>query len=371
MRAVVADAHLRSAVAGIRGLGRGGIQPIAVAPHWTAAGLWSRYADGRAKSPDPAQDPVGFLRTLGRLAAKHGDLVVYPASEAALEPLVRRPLPTGVNLPFEDLEAVERLRDKAALAELASHVGFATPRVLAAGNADELRAAAPEPPLVLKPASFPAGIATAHVVDTKQQLDMLLTRLQPGDRAIAQEYLPGDETSLALVVDPSGKLVGRFQERVLRTWPPRAGSFALTESEAPDRAVCEAARSLLSEAGYTGLAQMDLILRPDGPVLLDVNTRLYACLPTALHCGVNLPALWHAVVHGWPFREPRHYPTHVRFRWLEADVSAALTGMPGRLALRPRRVTAGATWAADDPLASVLLTAEAVRVRAVRRLPRK
>jgi hypothetical protein len=74
-------------------------------------------------------------------------------------------------------------------------------------------------------------------------------------------------------------------------------------------------------------------------VLLDVNTRMYACLPTALRCGVNLPALWHAAVHGWPFPEPADYPAGVRFRWLEADVSAALNGLPGTI--RPVSASAG------------------------------
>jgi hypothetical protein len=51
-------------------------------------------------------------------------------------------------------------------------------------------------------------------------------------------------------------------------------------------------------------------------------------------------------------------------------VSAALNGLPGRLGLRPRRRTTGATWAADDPVASTLLATEAVTVRAARRLRR-
>jgi predicted ATP-grasp superfamily ATP-dependent carboligase len=189
---------------------------------------------------------------------------------------------------------------------------------------------------------------------------------------LAQEPVSGHPTSLALVIDSDGEVVACFQERVLRTWPPGAGSFALTESERPDLDLVERARALLAGAGYAGLAQLDLILTGADPVLLDVNTRFYACMPTALHCGVNLPALWHCVVHGWPFAtRSDEYPAGVRFRWLEADVSAALNGMPGRLALVPRRVTAGAVWAADDPIASGLLSVDAVRLRAARRLPRK
>jgi hypothetical protein len=65
----------------------------------------------------------------------------------------------------------------------------------------------------------------------------------------------------------------------------------------------------------------------------------------------------------------RAYASGVRFRWLEGELSAAAAGKLGRLATMPRRPTAGAMWAADDPVPAALLAAHAVRVRAARRVP--
>ena len=113
-------------------------------------------------------------------------------------------------------------------------------------------------------------------------------------------------------------------------------------------------------------------LAGDDALLLDVNPRYYLCMPLALACGVNLPAAWHAVVEGRPGGSPAAYPAGRRYRWLEGDVYAARHGHPLAL-LRPRRPAhAGAMWAADDPLPSLLLAGCAAtlpvrrRVRAMR-----
>jgi hypothetical protein len=74
---------------------------------------------------------------------------------------------------------------------------------------------------------------------------------------------------------------------------------------------------------------------------------------------VNLPAAWHAVVAGAAAGAPAAYPAGRRYRDLEGDLYAARRGH-ARALLRPRpRAHAGAMWAADDPLASVLLALNA------------
>ena len=61
---------------------------------------------------------------------------------------------------------------------------------------------------------------------------------------------------------------------------------------------------MLAELGYWGLAQVDYVETPAGYTLLDVNPRFYRCLPLAVACGTNLPALWHAVTVGRPVGAP-------------------------------------------------------------------
>jgi predicted ATP-grasp superfamily ATP-dependent carboligase len=133
-----------------------------------------------------------------------------------------------------------------------------------------------------------------------------------------------------------------------------------------DPSLVEAARRLLSAAGHWGLAQLDLVMEDDGPRVLDVNLRFYACMPLALHCGVNVPAAWHAALAGAPFDPPAPYAAGRRYRWLEADLVAALRGHPRRLFERPGAT--GAMWSADDPLPGVALGWHALLARARRRV---
>ena len=141
----------------------------------------------------------------------------------------------------------------------------------------------------------------------------------------------GPLVSIELVIDREGRLVARFQQVTRRTWPSAAGSIALATSVEPDEGLVSRTAAMLAELGYWGLAQVDFVETPSGFTLLDVNPRFYRCLPLAVACGTNLPALWHAVAVGRPVGAPGAYRTGMTYRWLEADFVAAVRGAPARL----------------------------------------
>jgi predicted ATP-grasp superfamily ATP-dependent carboligase len=357
MDALVADANLRNAVAGLRGLGRAAVRAFAHAPVRLGAGRWSRLAAGR-ESGD-----------LAEVGARRGPIVVYPGREATVDILLalRPRVGGGVVLPYPDPEAVRALRDKRGLPALASAYGLPTPATLFEGPAAELPAAGIELPVIVKPSAAVSPLPTARAVTSRRELAALAAELPAQERVIAQERITGRLLSLALVLDREGRVVERFQEEVLRTWPRVAGSFAATLSTPVDAELEERAAALLRGSGYWGLAQLDLIGRDGETLLLDVNPRFYACMPLALRCGVNLPAAWHAVVEGRTPGGPTAYPAGRRFRWLEGDVYAARHGHPLAL-VRGGRAHAGAMWARDDPLASVLLAGGAATLPLRRRI---
>ena len=177
----------------------------------------------------------------------------------------------------------------------------------------------------------------------------------------------GPILSVELILDREGNLVARFQHVTQRTWPAAAGSIALATSVTPDEALVYRTASMLADIGYWGLAQVDFVETPAGPVLLDVNPRFYRCLPLALACGTNLPALWHAVTSGRAVGSPQGYRVGVTYRWLEADFVAAVRGAPRRLLHRTPVPNTGASWAAGDPVPGFLLGAGAVTDRVLRR----
>lgn len=127
---------------------------------------------------------------------------------------------------------------------------------------------------------------------------------------------------------------------------------------------------MLSGSGYWGLAQLQFIDGARGPELIDINPRFYGTLPLACAAGVNLPAAWHAVTLDEPVPPAVSYRVGVTYRWLEADISAALQGVHGRLRAGARAAS-GAMWASDDVVPSALLAAHAVTERVNRLILRR
>ena len=141
-------------------------------------------------------------------------------------------------------------------------------------------------------------------------------------------------------------MIERFCERVLETCRSPPDAVSRSVSVAPDEELVDRVAALLHAAGYWGLAQVDLMGSARGPLLLDVNPRFYGCLPNALRCGAELATRLHAVACGDP-PAPRRlaYPAGVTYRWLEADLSAALmAGDWGRLWRRTPAPRVGAMW---------------------------
>lgn len=371
MVALVTDVHIRSAVAGLRALGRAGIDTIALAPTRGGAGLVSRFATVRAVGPDPVDDSAGFAHSIGQLAAEHGQLVVYPGREAAIDPLFDHAdfLGQGVTLPYPGREALEVLRDKRRLAALAADAGLSTPEIFFEGTASEVRDAGVTLPAVVKPVGPGGAIGSARVVESETELERLLGGLPAHEPLLVQERSSGGLLALGMVVARDGSTVARIQQAATHTWPSNAGSSSLAVSTAPDEELVARAASMLASAGYWGLAQLQFVEDRRVPKLIDVNPRFYGSLPLALASGVNLPAAWHSVVLDRPHGPPSPYREGVTYRWMEADLIAALRGTPARLLRRAPHPQTGAWWARDDPLPAVALGVDAIWKRLHRRLP--
>jgi predicted ATP-grasp superfamily ATP-dependent carboligase len=370
--ALVPDAHLNAAVAGIRGLGLGGMRVLAVGPSWASPGLWSRYAAARAVAPSVVEEPDALAERIGRLAADHGPVVVYPSREETIDLMLSAPNWDSVVLPFPGADVLEQVRDKAHLVQTAASAGLRTPASLFEGTAAELAAREFAWPVVLKPAHPVSALKTARLARDATELQRLLEGLRPDEPLLVQERVRGPLVSVELVIDREGRLVARFQQVTRRTWPSAAGSIALAKSVPPDEILIARTAAMLAELGYWGLAQVDFVETATGFTLLDVNPRFYRCLPLAVACGTNLPALWHAVAVGRPVGSPGAYRTGMTYRWLEADVVAAVRGAPARLFERAPQPSTGAAWAAGDPVPGLLLGASAVGSRALRLLrPRR
>ena len=353
--ALVTDAGVRSSVWVARGLVADGVPVLALGKGALAAAGWTRGIRARVSGPDPATDPAGFRMALEAAARRYGPQVAYPGTEESLDALAGGPLAGGVQLPYPSADGLAVLRDKSALAPLAEAAGLSPPRILYSGPAGALPVV--EGSVVLKPLRKGGALRQVHVISGAGQLASLAAALPPDEHVLVQERVAGHLLSVAVVVDRDGRLVARFQQLARATWPDEAGPSRIAVSVPPDEDTADRVRALLGSTGFWGLAQVQFIATPAGPRLIDVNPRGYGSISLALAAGLNLPALWHRVALGERLPAPSAYAEGVTYRWLEADVYAALHGDVRSLLRRSPSPRVGAFWSAADPVPGVLLSA--------------
>jgi predicted ATP-grasp superfamily ATP-dependent carboligase len=298
-RVLVTDAGRGSAIAFTRSLGRRGIEVIAADEDPRSPGFRSRYAAGRVVYPSPAVDPDGAVETLLRVARERAIDLIIPVSDDIGLPLSRaRERFAGLcALALPDPDALAQVTDKAATTELARRLGVPVPATALAHSAAEAREAAPALgwPLVLKPVASRIvrdetveRYEVAYVNDVPT-LDAHMRRLEGRTAVLLQRYHAGEGHGVELLCD-RGDPVAVFQHRRLHEVPITGGASALRESVPVDPTLLEYSLRLLRELRWTGLAMVEFRVGDQGPVLMEINGRVWGSLPLAVKSGVDFPA---------------------------------------------------------------------------------
>jgi predicted ATP-grasp superfamily ATP-dependent carboligase len=297
-RVLVTDASRGSAIAFIRSLGRRGVEVVAGDHHPRSPGFRSRYASRRFVYPDPATAPEAAIdELLGEAARRKVDLVV-PVSDEVLLPLsaARERFDGVCALAVPEPDALAVVTDKRATLALGRRLGVPAPRTALAHDVDEALAAAPDLgwPVVVKPVAsrvYRDGAVTAHRVayaDGPEALAREVGLLAGRCPALLQEYRAGEGHGVELLTD-RGRPIAAFQHRRLHEVPFTGGASALRESVALDPELYGHAARLLAALRWTGLAMVEFRVGPDGPLLMEINGRIWGSLPLAVKSGVDFP----------------------------------------------------------------------------------
>lgn len=213
--------------------------------------------------------------------------------------------------------------------------------------------------LVVKPQYKGTAPARAQAFRTTAEFSRLLITLPEDERVVVQERVPGRITAESLLPEPSRCVAAAFQHEAPRTRPADAGPSRLAVSVPLDHELIVRARRLLAGLGNGGLAESQFIIDATTHRLIDVNPRLYGSLSLAVAAGVDLPVIWHAAATGRRNLDPPPYRVGVTYRWMEAQVYAALHAELQALWRRPPRPRVGAFWSARDPVPALLLAGQA------------
>jgi predicted ATP-grasp superfamily ATP-dependent carboligase len=352
-RVLVTDASRGSALAVIRSLGRRGCHVVAADAGSVSPGARSRYASGRVRYPSPFKDPAGMLDALEATIRRRGIDLLVPVTDDVIVPLVaersRFEALCGLVLPRS--EALELAADKAATLGLARSVGVPVPETIVADGATALADAASRLrwPVVLKPSRSrvvgPDGRVERRAVTYAADADELAALapcLAGWGPVVVQPWLPGSGVGVEVLAD-HGRPVALFQHRRLHEVPITGGASSLRVSEPLDPDLAGHATRLLAEMSWHGLAMVEFRVGPDGPVLMEVNGRIWGSMPLAVASGVDFPG---QLLDVWLDRTPRgtrigEYRAGVVGRNLELEVVWIASTLRGERRLRflptPRR----------------------------------
>jgi len=171
------------------------------------------------------------------------------------------------------------------------------PETVLVSTAAEARAAAPRLgwPLVLKPVA--SRIVRDEAVERYEvsyvndlaALDARMAPLEGQTSVLLQQYHAGEGHGVELLC-AGGEPLAVFQHRRLHEVPITGGASALRESVPVDPVLLDHSLRLLRELRWTGLAMVEFRVGPAGPVLMEINGRVWGSLPLAVKSGVDFPA---------------------------------------------------------------------------------
>ena len=263
-------------------------------------------ADGVALVP-PASDPHYIDALLEFCGAQRVGLLV-PLSDLELPGLAaarERFVALGTTVLVSSPAVVGRCADKWATYEFLRLHGLRTPATYL-NLADAQRALVEGRerfPLVLKPRWGSAALGLEFVYDDDELelgYELLGRRLArttlaygPGatqgdaeQTVLVQAFVAGDEYSLDLVCDLSGRYITTLAKQKLGL---RAGDTdsAVTVS---DPALSSLGRDLCRALGPVGVTDCDVFVSAEGPTVLELNPRFGNAYPFAHVAGADLPA---------------------------------------------------------------------------------
>ena len=309
-RAIVTFGRSWHALALTRSLGRQGIDVYCGEEARFAPCFFSKYCKGSFQYPSVAEDPDGFIDFMEQkvqelkpeddepyvLMPVHKETWLFAKHRERFEPHIR--------LPLTSVENMARTHNKGQLAVLAERMGITIPGTRQFTSVDDLYRAIPdiEFPVFLKVREGASGVGLKKC-DTAEELTATFKefvegyQLAPEDYPLVQQFIDGDDYCVTALFD-QGNCVATMTYRNVRAFPRETGAGALRET-VPLPEAEEAARRLLTELKWHGMAELDFRVGKDGTAyLIELNPRFFGGLSQAIAANVDYPHLLFRIAAG-------------------------------------------------------------------------
>jgi protein-tyrosine-phosphatase len=324
-RVLVLDADSDAAVEVIQSLGRAGAQIDACAPEHCLA-FHSRYVTRRIQQADiaAADEFNSWIRSLYDEA--HYRLVV-PSTERTLRAL-RRLAPADEvrsRAVLASDESIDVALDKQRTWSLARSLAVPVPESILIESLEALPAA-PFYPVALKTTrSLIVGERTSRaggviIADGPEERLSFLRAHLPHGPVQQQQYVAGHGVGVEFLYD-RGRAAWHFAHERIHEGSLRGGASTYRRSIEAPAAVFTAARRLLDELSWNGVAMVEFKVRSDGQFhLMEINPRLWGSLALAIKSGVDFPQGLLRLAKGEPLGPQPHYRRNYYARDVKDDV---------------------------------------------------
>ncbi|MGB5760785.1 MAG: ATP-grasp domain-containing protein [Acidimicrobiales bacterium] len=299
---LVTDAGFIPGLTVVRSLGRGGWRVVAThgqdRPRWSI----SRHADVWLTVPSAERAPARFAARIAAIAADQEIDLILATTDKSIYPIDanRAMFEPGSTLALPKPEALRTARDKDRTTRLAATLGIPTPRSQVADDAESTLRAADEIgwPVVVKPISSHApdaggAITTRSVFHARnvQELEAAIGSDRLGGFPVqVQQQVDGPGVGVELLVW-QGETIASFQHRRLHEVPLSGGMSSYRVAERPDPILLDHSERILTALGWDGLAMVEFKQGREGPVLLEINGRVWGSIALPVRAGVDFPLL--------------------------------------------------------------------------------
>ena len=311
----------------LRALKRAGHHVTIVYQTRLSTAYFSRYSDRRVKWPDYHKDMEGFERRLLAYVRKHRPDVTLAVADTGADILSRNKpeLTKHTALTAPDYDVFLRAADKVQTMAFCMENDIPCPQTYTMEQEGlEGICAKLMFPVIVKPRRGIGALGLRKVEDP-QHLEEVCRSLQ-GDYGplLVQEYIPlegGTQFQAEAFVDEKSRMKVCVVIAKPRFFPVTGGtSTANMTIDRPD--IQESVRKLLEGIGWTGAADVDLILDPRNnvPKILEINPRVTAGIKIGFAAGVDYADLHLRLACGEPIPDIPSYKLGVCCRNFFMDV---------------------------------------------------
>ena len=321
---LVLDAECNAATCVVQSLGRAGHHISLAGETKEACSFRSRYVRNRWIYPSPLESRKVFLDWFRRTIEEGRFDYILPLSDVSLYPLrTLSPKIPEIVLPPE--EGFEWFFDKARTLDLANRCGVPVPRSQVVRSSEEVDAGTlGPPPYFVKLTRSKMWIGdqgmdlAAQLARTWDDLKSAVDYLSRFGHVLVQEYAPGVGVGIEMLCS-NGQILVSFAHQRIHEYPLTGGGSSYRVSIDLSPTLFEAAKSLVMEAGWSGVAMVEFKTDIERFFLMEVNGRFWGSLPLSYRSGIDFPKALIDLYEGNPVKVPRRYRTGVYSRRFSTD----------------------------------------------------